>query len=153
MVFGIICVLLLVALSTIMKDLHKSIFKYKDECMKMQEFYDVLVRWVQLHNKGTSIADYFISHNYKKIAIYGFKELGECMFYELSKSDSVTVSYVIDRSIKNSAQHIKIVAPDDELGDVDAIVVTAIHYYGDICDSLTHKIDCPIISIEDVLFG
>ncbi len=35
---------------------------------------------------------------------------------------------------------------------VDAIVVTAITFYDEIKEELSRKIDCPIISLEDILY-
>ena len=41
---------------------------------------------------------------------------------------------------------------DDELEEVDAIVVTPISAFGEIKQTLEKKVDCPIISLEDVLY-
>lgn len=43
--------------------------------------------------------------------------------------------------------------PDDTLPDVDAIIVTAFFFFDEIEQELEDKIDCPIISIEDVVYG
>jgi len=41
--------------------------------------------------------------------------------------------------------------PTDELPDVDVIVVTADYYFEEIKDKLSKKVDCPIISIGEIL--
>ena len=62
--------------------------KLRDELQKQREFYTVLVRWIQLHNEGKRITEYLIDHGYKKVAIYGMKELGQCLFDEINASES-----------------------------------------------------------------
>ena len=47
---------------------------------------------------------------------------------------------------------IKIVARSEELEDVDVIVVTAIAYFGEVDQMLSEKVECPIISFEDVIY-
>ena len=41
---------------------------------------------------------------------------------------------------------------DDELESVDAIIVTPIYYFEEIEGKLVEKVDCPIISIEDIMY-
>ena len=41
---------------------------------------------------------------------------------------------------------------EDDLKPVDAIVVTAITFFDEIKEKLSEKIDCPIISLEDILY-
>ena len=45
-----------------------------------------------------------------------------------------------------------VVTIDDELARVDAIVVTAVTFFDAIEEQLLNKIDCPILSLEDVLY-
>ena len=47
----------------------------------------------------------------------------------------------------------EVLKPDDTLPDVDAIIVTAFFFFDEIEQELEDKIDCPIISIEDVVYG
>ena len=47
---------------------------------------------------------------------------------------------------------IDIVSPEDDLETVDVIVVTAITFYEEVKEQLSEKLDCPIISLEDILY-
>ncbi len=131
----------------------RTIDRLKDELVKFHEFYDALIKWVKLNINEKRIEDYFVEHGYKTVAIYGFGDIGECLFKELSKSDLVKVKYIIDKNSLLSSDKVKVITTDDYLDPVDVIIVTAIHYYDDVLDVLENKISCPIISIEDVLFG
>ena len=44
------------------------------------------------------------------------------------------------------------VTPDEELANVDAVIVTPITFFSEIEDMLSLKMDCPILSIEDILY-
>lgn len=118
---------------------------------KMLEFYNVLNEWLMLKQEGKSLVDYFERNQYKTIAIYGMKELGERLLDELKKSD-VKVVYAIDKNADAIYADIDIVTPDNDLPKVDVIVVTAIHYFNEIEELLAEKVDYPIISIEDVVY-
>jgi hypothetical protein len=41
---------------------------------------------------------------------------------------------------------------EDELEEVDTIVVTAITYLDELEEKFLEKVNCPIISIEDILY-
>lgn len=43
------------------------------------------------------------------------------------------------------------ILPGENMPEVDAIVVTPIYYYYEIQEMLSSKVDCKIISLEDIL--
>lgn len=118
---------------------------------KMGEFYNLLIEWLKLCQEGKTLASYFEKNNYKTIAIYGMKELGERLFDELRET-GVEVKYAIDRNSAVYAE-IEILNPEEVLPSVDVIVVTAIHYYNEIKETLSKNINCPIISLEDIIYS
>lgn len=122
-----------------------------DQGMKMAEFYEVLVRWIKMKTTCGLIEQYLVERDIHSIAVYGMKDLGKLLCDELTDSN-VKVVYTIDRAISGSYLGIQIISPNENFGEVDAIIVTAIHYYDDIAKELRKKIDCPIISIEDIVF-
>ena len=97
------------------------------------------------------MVEYFTKHNYKTVAIYGMKELGERLVDELRDSD-IKVCYAIDKNADQIYSDVDIVTPDDNLEPVDVIVVTAIFYFDEIYDMLSEKVDYPIVSLEDLLY-
>lgn len=115
------------------------------------EFYNILVKWIKNKQQGKKITDYFKVHDYKTIAIYGMKELGERLVDELKESD-VTIKYVIDKNPDKLRTKLHVLRPDDKLEEVDAIIVTAIHYFDEIENELSIKTNCHIISLEDVIY-
>jgi len=111
----------------------------------------MMTHWVKIKQEGKSLADYFEKKGYRKIAIYGMSYAGETLLEEL-KGTNVEVVCGIDQKAHKIYSDVMIVSPDDELGDVDAVVVTAITYFSEVEERLSEKIECPIISLEDILY-
>ena len=80
------------------------------------------------------------------------KELGELLVRELEGTE-IEIKYIIDQNADSIETDIPKHKPCDELEPVDAIVVTAIYYFQDIEESLSQKVDCQIISLEDAVYG
>lgn len=79
------------------------------------------------------------------------RELGEHLYEELNGSD-ITVTYAIDKNADAIYAEVAVVTPDDTLEPVDVIVVTAITFFDEIEEILAEKVDCPIVSLEDILY-
>ena len=127
-----------------MEETSKKVDKYKS-------YYNVMNQWLILKLEGRSIEDYFINKGYKKIAIYGMGELGNRLFEEL-KNSSIQVSYGIDKNASSSYSELQVFSVEDELELVDAIIVTAIFDFYKVEELLGLKINCPIVSLEEVVF-
>jgi len=108
-------------------------------------------QWVAVKQEGKNLADYFDKQGYKSIAIYGMSYVGERLFEEL-KGSNIQVQYGIDKNADNIYMDVDIVTMEDELKPVDAIIVTPIFFFDEIEEELSKKTDCPIISLEDVLY-
>lgn len=130
----------------------KRLDKVENKYNKFESFYKLLITWVEMKQEGKNIVEYLEYNNIKTIAIYGMKELGECLVKELENS-SIEIKYVIDQNIGRIETTYPKFTPEDDLMPVDAIIVTAIYYYQEIEEQLSTKIDCEIISLEDAVYG
>jgi lactate dehydrogenase-like 2-hydroxyacid dehydrogenase len=108
-------------------------------------------QWVKVKQEGKHLAEYFEKNRYKNIAIYGMGYVGKTLLAELNDTD-VKVSYAIDRNADSIYADVDVISIDDELKKVDVVVVTAITFFDELEDELSKKINCPIISLEDVLY-
>ena len=108
-------------------------------------------QWVKVKQEGKNLASYFEKEGYKEIAVYGMSYAGETLVDELAGTN-VKIKYAIDRNADNLYADVDVVSPDEELETVDAIVVTSITFFDEIEAKLSEKIDCPIISLEDILY-
>ena len=114
--------------------------------------YDILKQWFILKMQGKSLVPYFEENGYGKIAVYGMSDLGQFLFEELKHSD-IKVLYAIDRRADKLSSEVPLITIDDEMQPVDVCIITAVYYFNQIADELQNKLDCPIISIEDVLYS
>lgn len=107
-------------------------------------------QWVKVKQEGKNLSEYFKKNDYKRIAVYGMSYAGQTLVDEL-KNTGIEVAYGIDRN-DSIYSDVEVCSMEDELGEVDAVVVTAITFFDDIEEKLSEKMDCPIISLEDVLY-
>lgn len=108
-------------------------------------------QWVKVKQEGKNLASYFEKHNYKKIAVYGMSYAGETLVSELNGCQ-IEIKYGIDKNPTCIYSDIDIVTLDDHLEEVDAVVVTPVFFFKEIEEQLAQVLDCPIISLEDILY-
>lgn len=118
---------------------------------KFSALFHVMNQWVKVKQDGKNLSSYFVQKGYRKIAVYGMSYVGEALLQELQGSE-IEVVYGIDRRACSTKTGIAIVSPEESLDSVDAVVVTAVSFYDEIAEKLRDKMNCPILSIEDVLF-
>lgn len=112
--------------------------------------YLMMNQWVKVKQRGKNLSSYFEDHGYKKIAIYGMNYVGETLLEEL-KGSSTEVAYAIDRKADTIYADVDVYTVEESLDQVDAVVVTAITFFDEIEEALSEKVDCPIISLEDII--
>lgn len=113
--------------------------------------FQMMNQWVRIKQDGKNLSEYFENAGYKNIAIYGMSYAGETLLEEL-KETGINVVYGIDKKADSIYTDVDILSINDNLKTVDAIVVTAITFFDEIEDKLSKKVDCPIISLEDILY-
>ena len=125
--------------------------RQKEMAQKHLALYLMMNQWVKVKQENKSIAGYLEKNGYKEIAIYGMNYVGETLLNELAGS-GVKVKYAIDRNADNIYTDVDIVVPDVSIEKVDAIIVTPITFFDEIEEMLSKKTDCPILSMEDILY-
>lgn len=118
---------------------------------KFSALFHMMNQWVKVKQDGKKLSIYFEENKYKRVAIYGMSYVGETLLQEL-KGTGIEVAYGIDKRAMAIHMDINIVSPDDSLENVDAIVVTVIDFFDEIKEKLSEKLECSIISIEDIVF-
>lgn len=134
------------------KLLIKNINKFQEMSEKHLSLYMVTNDWLRLKQDGKSLVAYFERKNYRKIAIYGMHYMGMSLLNEL-KGSEIEVKYGIDRNASHIFADCKVITPDEDLEEVDAIIVTPIFYFESIEEELSQKVTCPVVSLEEVLYG
>lgn len=112
----------------------------------------MLIKWMNLSQKGKKIEEFFIQRNIYTIAIYGMSHIGKLLFDQLSDS-KVSVKYGIDQRIEVNyvSEKLPIYTIGNELPDVQMIVVTPINSFEEICTELRSYINSKIISLDKII--
>ena len=140
-----------VGAGTISKIMGRSLANKKNMSDKHLALFLMMNQWVKVKQEDKNISEYFEENNIKRISIYGMSYVGERLIEEL-KVSNIEVAYGIDREAKALNMDVEVVTLDDDLKEVDAVVVTAITFFEEIAEKLEKKLECPIISLEDILF-
>ena len=125
--------------------------KEKSMSGKHLALFRMMDQWVRVKQEGKNLASYFEKNGYKKIAIYGMSYAGMTLINELKDTD-IIIAYGIDKNADSIYTDIDIVSKDENLEEVDAVVVTAITFFDEIEEELSARLECPILSLEDILY-
>lgn len=125
----------------------------KKRAEQYEDYYHLLNHWLEAKNYGASARDYFLANGWKNIAIYGMGDLANRLMEDLGNSD-IGVKYGIDRDAAGTVARISdIYSPNDKLPEVDVVVITPFYAYKPIQEMLKKKLDCPVISLENVIWS
>lgn len=118
---------------------------------KYENYFRLLDRWMSLKEEGINLERYLMQKGYQKVAIYGMGFVGRHLMKELEGSQ-IKIHYIIDNNAYVDCGGIPVYGSDSKLPDVDVIIVTVTYAFSEIFKSLkTHK-DCPVISLEEIVF-
>ena len=149
----ILLALICLAMLFILRVYRDAIGRLKDSNAKKQEFYDVLCAWIKIYASNVRLSHFFIKNGYKKVLIYGMKEIGKYLYDDLKNNKEIIMIHAIDKANIEASDAYSISLPSEILPDADVLVVTAIHYFNEIEEDMKNKVSCPIISIEDVVYS
>ncbi|MCI8374274.1 MAG: hypothetical protein HFI29_02390 [Lachnospiraceae bacterium] len=133
------------------KIMGNSLTKSKRLSDKHLALFLMMNQWVKVKQEGKHLTEYFEKNGYKKIAIYGMSYAGETLLDEL-KDTNVVVAYGIDENADKIYLDVDIVTLEERVEAVDVVVVTAITFFDEIEKKLMERLECPIVSLEDILF-
>lgn len=132
-------------------ELDSGVVELEKKWQKSVLFYWILTRWVDWKIRGKWIADILLKQNWRRIAVYGYAELGQLLCEELAGS-KVYVSYLLDKRVKDTGKkNLPVYMPQSGLPCVDAVVVTAVFYFDEIREELSQMGYQNIISFRTLL--
>ncbi len=118
---------------------------------RLNGYYELLIRWMDLVHNNKSLEQYFLQENIRTIAVYGMGEIGTQLLLELKKSN-IDILYAIDQNVEE-IEGIPVYKPESNLMEVDAIVVTPFFAFDEIKELIQPKVACRILSLEDIVYG
>lgn len=144
-IMGLYC-----AIKVLFKPTIKELSSARALSAKHFSMFLLMDRWVFLKQKKKCLDKFFYENGYHTIAIYGVNYIGNALIEEL-KGTSIIVRYGIDRAQINREDGLKVMNPESNLDNVDVVIVTPVNSFEQIADDISKKIDCPIVSIEEVI--
>lgn len=126
----------------------------KMEQNKLMLNIELFNRWLYLKIKGESLGKILLEKNIYRVAIYGMGDLGTRLYEELV-NDGVLVKYGIDQNPDNvNVRNVLMVvdAKEEFDPDIDMVIVTPMLYFDEIEKLITSKINCPVMSIKDLIW-
>lgn len=134
-----------------LKCFEKKIIKSEKESYRFRVYYELTRKWVEAYQLDKSLEEHLLEKGYKTVAIYGMGDVGYLLFREL-ESSKIKVEYGIDKNTIGRGFNLKIVAPSNNMEEVDAIIVTAVFAFDDIKAMLEPMVNCPIVALDDLIY-
>lgn len=116
-----------------------------------KRYLDMMNQWLILGQEGKRLDRYLKDCDWCKIAIYGMSIYGRHIIRELSDTECIVI-YAIDRKGMDDYRGVKVLKPTDFLPEVDVVINSVIHEHERIVEDIKSIIQCPIVSLEDVVF-
>lgn len=126
-------------------------YQQKKQVDRIKKHCEILNHWLMNLQKGSTVGRYLAKLGFHKVAIYGFGDLGQRLYQELL-SGEVQVVYGMDRRVVSEDPAFTILTAPDASREVDAVIVTAVIAFTGIAATLRETLNCPIISLEDVIY-
>lgn len=105
---------------------------------RYHKMFYLMDKWMELGQRGITLADYLAEKGMYRIAVYGMNLLARRIIAELAPS-GVKVAYVIDRNSDFLEEEIETCPPDQAPGDVDLVIVALVEGEGKIRESLHER--------------
>lgn len=126
--------------------------KIEKNADKFADYYSMLLQWLKMKQDDKTIADYFVKNDYKHVAVYGMNDFAYALIKELKKLN-IEIAFCIDRNADNLFVEHDVFRPDEDLPEADVCIVALPELYDDIRKMLEKKMNCSIVSIENVIWN
>ena len=118
-----------------------------------ERYYELVNQWLWLKNQNIHLGQYLEQKKLYSFAIYGAGELGVRLMEELGNE----FVYFVDQNPEDTIIQKELVKKPDEIkmsDRVDAIIVTPIHQFSSIKETLSIlPFEAKVISLEEMVFG
>lgn len=123
--------------------------------MQIEEYdryLNMMNQWLILAQEGKRLDRFIARQGWQKIAIYGMSIYGRHTIRDLKKTSCMVVCG-IDRRKMGPCEGVEILEPTDQLPQADVIINSVLHRHQEIVRDLQKLTECPVVSLEDVVFG
>ena len=115
-----------------------------------KEYYQLLEKWMLLHEKKGSTGEYFYRHNLRRIIIYGMGKMAQHFLKDL-EGTGLQIVCAMDKKAIYKQEEFPVITGEEYIPDADCIVVTVVYDYDSIRKKLETKCHIPVISLKTIL--
>lgn len=116
-------------------------------------YYHTIIRWKYMQDfcGQDTLATYFLTKGYKKIAVYGVNPLQLLLCNEIENHKELSIPFLIDSYQDGKTDKYLIQCVNNcSFDEVEVIVVAAFLHLNMIMSHLQH-VNCPVLSLQDVI--
>ncbi len=123
-----------------------------DSALKFEKVAKCMDVWMQNREENKSIGCYLKNKNINNIGIYGYGILGRHLVFELKEAGLEDV-WITDRRDNISQDFYSFInlAKGDSIPKTELVIVTALGNMEEIENMLRYKVDCPIVSLDEIV--
>lgn len=121
--------------------------------MRLSQSLNIMCLWTKNKYKyGRDIDELLNERGYKRVAVYGIGDIGECIINSLIRSNKIDLCCGIDRDPSGCyVEALKVYSVNEIPENVELIIVSIPDRYDEIKESL--KVKQEVISIEELVYG
>lgn len=131
-------------------ELYQQTADYSAVMGRYKSYWYLMDKWLTMWEDGRSLAQKLLQRGYHTIALYGLGMLGLHAVRELENSP-IQIKYGIDRRGKDIKQTFPVLREEDAFPEVDAVIVSVTYDFGEIYHTLKSRLNCPILSLEEII--
>ena len=132
------------------QELKNEIVCLEETILRYKGYWKVLNSWLNLKEENKSVASFLKKQGFSQIAIYGLGMLGKHLIRELAHTD-IKILYGIDQKGQTKNYVFPVYTDNEEWEKVDLIIVTVGYAYEKIRMVIKQKLNCEIMSLEEVI--
>lgn len=117
---------------------------------KNREITGLYERWMRLKTRSGGVFTFIRDNEFKKVAVYGMGTLGRSLCDELAYN-GIEIVYIMDRDKNVRYREYPCYTMQDELPEADVIIITPITSFEEIQAGLAKQVDCPLLSLDDII--
>lgn len=114
--------------------------------------FELLYRWIRLMQSGVSLEKLLLYREARRVGVYGYDPIAECMVYELKESSVQIVSLIDQKGEKVLIDYPACKPSEIKNLDLDAIIVMAVGDFQVIKKELHMYTSAPVISVVELLY-
>lgn len=129
--------------TSLIENLHREVGRYIQETKMLNQ-------WLYNERSGYKMEEWLWVRGYHTVGVYGLGYLGKQLINELTRNSRIKI-VGIDRNAAGIKMDIDIYEPSEVLPDMDIVIVSNMHIFDTIKETLQHAVRCEIEPLNLIL--